>query len=76
VIMAALTWQNQLIGIYDEMRWQCHGLFSFKKGAIMQSFKISVRKWIAVIDLIANNIKGVSSSLKLARYLGVTQTLA
>jgi len=63
------------VSLHQQMRWRCRqrqGFFSIKKGAVMQSSKISVRKWIAVIYLIAANIPSVST-MKLARVLGITQ---
>ncbi len=66
------------VSSHQQMRWrcrQCQGFFSVKKGTVMQSSKIGVRKWIAVIYLIAANLPSVST-IKLARVLGITQKSA
>jgi len=55
--------------------WRCRqgrGFFSVKKGAVMQSSKSGVCKWIAVTYLIADSLLSLSSR-KLARDLGITQ---
>jgi len=66
------------VSSHKQMKWRCgqrRGFFSVKKGTVMQSSKIGVRKWIVVMYLMITNLKGVSSR-KLARDLDITQKLA
>ena len=53
----------------------CRGYFSVQKGTVMQSSKLSYRKWAIAIYLVATNLKGVSS-MKLHRDLKIRQPSA
>lgn len=53
----------------------CLKHFSVKTGTVMQSSKLSLRKWVFGIYLLSTNLKGVSS-MKLHRDLGITQKTA
>ena len=53
----------------------CRKYFSVKVGSIMESSKISLRKWVLAFYIMATNIRGVSS-MKLHRDLGITQKSA
>ena len=53
----------------------CRGHFSVRKGTVMQSSKIGLRKWAIAIYMMTTNLKGVSS-MKLYRELGITQKTA
>ena len=53
----------------------CRRYFSVRTGMVMQSSKVSLRKWIIAIWMLATNINGVSS-VQLAKDLGVTQRTA
>lgn len=50
----------------------CRSYFSVKTGTVMQSSKLSLRKWAIAIYLMTTNLKGVSS-VKLGRDLGISQ---
>ncbi len=53
----------------------CRSYFSVKTGTVMQSSKLSLRKWAIAIYLMTTNLKGVSS-VKLGRDLGISQKSA
>ena len=53
----------------------CRGYFSVRKGTVMQSSKMGMQKWVIAIYLMATSLKG-TSSMKLHRDLGITQTTA
>ena len=53
----------------------CRAYFSVKVGTVMESSKISLRKWAIAFYQILTNLKGVSS-MKLHRDLGISQTSA
>ena len=53
----------------------CRKFFSVKTGTVMQSSKISYRKWALAIYLMTTSVKG-TSSMKLHRDIGVTQKTA
>lgn len=53
----------------------CRAYFSVKVGTVMESSKISLRKWAIAFYQIQTNLKGVSS-MKLHRDLGISQTSA
>ena len=53
----------------------CRKYFSVKVGTVMESSKISLRKWAIAFYQILTNLKGVSS-MKLHRDLGISQTSA
>ena len=53
----------------------CRSYFSVKIGTVMQSSKLSLRKWAIAIYLMTTNLKGVSS-VKLGRDLGISQKSA
>ena len=55
--------------------YKCRQFFSVKKGTVMESSKISYRKWAIGTYLVATNLKGVSS-MKIHRDLGMTQKSA
>lgn len=62
----------------DEKRFKCKGCkkqFTVRIGTLFQSSKISLRKWLIAVFLIASPKKGVSSH-QLARYIKVTQKTA
>ena len=50
----------------------CRSYFSVKTGTVMQSSKLSLRKWAIAIYLMTTHLKGVSS-VKLGRDLGISQ---
>ena len=50
----------------------CRSYFSVKTGTVMQSSKLSLRRWAIAIYLMTTNLKGVSS-VKLGRDLGISQ---
>ena len=53
----------------------CRSYFSVKVGTVMESSKLSLRKWVIAIYLMTTNLKGVSS-VKLGRDLGISQKSA
>ena len=53
----------------------CRSHFSVRKGTVMQSSKIGLRKWAIAIYMMTTSLKGVSS-MKLYRELGITQKTA
>ena len=53
----------------------CRSYFSVKTGTVMQSSKISLRKWLVAIYAITTSLKGVSS-MKLHREIGISQPSA
>ena len=53
----------------------CRSYFSVKTGTVMQSSKVSLRKWAIAIYLCLTSLKSVSS-MKLHRDLGVSQPTA
>ena len=53
----------------------CRRFFSIKTGTVMEGSKIGLQTWAIAIYLLASGIKG-TSSMKLHRDLGVTQTTA
>ena len=53
----------------------CRRYFSVKTGTVMQSSKLTLRKWLVGIYLMSTSLKGVSST-KLHRDLGITQKTA
>ena len=53
----------------------CRSYFSVKVGTVLQSSKISLRKWVYAIYLHLTSLKGVSS-MKLHRDIGVSQPCA
>lgn len=53
----------------------CRGYFSVRTGTVMESSKISLRKWVIAIFIVTTNPEGVSS-VKLHRDLSVTQKTA
>ena len=53
----------------------CRGYFSVRTGTVMESSKISLRKWVVAIFIVTTNPEGVSSA-KLHRDLSVTQATA
>ena len=50
----------------------CRQYFSVKTGTVMQSSKLSLRKWAVAIYAMVTNLKGISS-MKLHRELGIAQ---
>ncbi len=54
---------------------ECRQYFSVRKGSVMQSSKLSYRKWAIAIYLVATSLKGVSS-MKLHRDLKIRQPSA
>ncbi len=53
----------------------CRSYFSVKVGTVLESSKISLRKWVYAIYLHLTSLKGVSS-MKLHRDIGVSQPAA
>ena len=53
----------------------CRSYFSVKVGTVLESSKISLRKWVYAIYLHLSSLKGVSS-MKLHRDIGVSQPAA
>ena len=53
----------------------CRSYFSVKVGTIMESSKLSLRRWVVALYLLSTSLKGVSS-MKIHRDLGVTQRTA
>ena len=54
---------------------KCQKSFSIRTGTILQSSKVSLRKWVIAIYLMTTSLKGISS-MKLHREIGVTQKTA
>ena len=53
----------------------CHSYFSVRTGTLMESSKVSLKKWLWAIYLHLTNLKGISS-MKLHRDIGVSQPTA
>ena len=53
----------------------CRSYFSIKTGTVMQSSKLSLRRWAIATYLMTTNLRGVSS-VKLGRDLGISQKSA
>ena len=53
----------------------CRGHFSVRKGTVMQSSKLGMRKWVIAIYMMTTGIKG-TSSMKLYREIGIRQGTA
>ena len=53
----------------------CRSYFSIRTGTLLESSKVSLRKWVWAIYLHLTNLKGVSS-MKLHRDIGVSQPTA
>ena len=54
---------------------ECRSYFSVRTGTILESSKVSLRKWAYAFYIYLTSIKGVSS-MKLHRDIGVTQSTA
>ena len=53
----------------------CRNHFSVRKGTVMQSSKLGLRKWVIAIYMMSTGIKG-TSSMKLYREVGIRQGTA
>lgn len=54
---------------------ECRQHFSVRKGTVMESSKVGLRKWAIALYLMTTNLKGVSS-MKLYREVGIRQATA
>ena len=54
---------------------KCYRYFSVKSGTVMQSSKLSLRKWACALYLVTTRTKGISTR-ELAKYIGTSQKTA